>query len=767
MNDTVFKTLNALRLNKPLFLAKAVSIRTKTGSIVPFVINKGQQYLHNRLEEIKKQREYLRIVIVKGRQMGCSTYLAGRFFHDAIFELGLSVFILTHHSESTQHIFGMVRDFHELLPEPLRLQVPLKASNRKELVFAIQRSAYHIGTAGTGAIGRGTTIQRFHGSEVASFTNTDEISNGVMNAVGEVPGTELILESTANGIGNYFHNMAMSGLREDSKFVTIFLPWYWMPEYTAEPPKDISFTSTEQDIQNTYGLTNGQLYWRRRKIEDDCEGKLWRFQQEYPCVSDDSEVMTERGLIKLKDVIVGDILSQGVVTKVMPKGVKECVRINTKKGYSVILTPEHPVPVESGGCVKASELLGHRVCLSKKVFTKDALNRKIHIHRSVEAHLKIDRDFASVIGYFMGDGSLYSATFSFVFNTRDDDLIKDVEGKLTKYTDSSIQKRRVGKRGIELRFADKMLADIFDKLHLTKIGTGNGLRKRKVHVPEFIWEGPKENAEEFLKSFIATDGFVYKTGAIKMFTKYPDFAGQLQLLFTALGYKTSSRKRIKLSGAKRPYTGYEIDLSVEPGREFLRDIGVLSEWQNKKIRVPNKFTHRDSGFFDEVVSIKTVGARRVIDLTVQGDNCFNANGIVVHNCNLQEAFITSGHLLLNAQRVQSARKNSFKDPMAPIVMGLDPAHERDRTVFVIRQGRSVLAHRVFRGGTVDDPSTAGIAAELIEKYDVDHVFIDVGAGYGVFDTLKNLGYGAKITKIHFGQKAMLPDVYQNKSAEMA
>ena len=68
-------------------------------------------------------------------------------------------------------------------------------------------SGYKVGTAGTKGVGRSSTIQLFHGSEVAFWPHADAHAAGVLQAVPDVEGTEVILESTANGVGNLFHEL--------------------------------------------------------------------------------------------------------------------------------------------------------------------------------------------------------------------------------------------------------------------------------------------------------------------------------------------------------------------------------------------------------------------------------------------------------------------------------------------------------------------------------------------------------------------------------
>jgi hypothetical protein len=280
INQIRLGMLQRLRTEYPYYSSKCLKIRNKEGTLVPFVLNRAQLYLHHKLEEQKKRTGKVRAVVVKGRQQGCSTYIGGRFFHKASLNHGVSVFILAHIAESTKHLFKMTGRFYDNAPEPIRPNISV--SNQRNLEFEGLGSEYAIGTAGSSDIGRALTVQCLHGSEVAYWPNSDDIVTGLLQAIPDVKGSELILESTANGVGNLFHSMAMMGCDPESDFQTIFIPWYWQDEYSKEPPANFNPTDEEAELMRLYSLTPGQIYWRRRKIVDVFRGEEWKFQREYP-----------------------------------------------------------------------------------------------------------------------------------------------------------------------------------------------------------------------------------------------------------------------------------------------------------------------------------------------------------------------------------------------------------------------------------------------------------------------------------------------------
>lgn len=273
------ETLNALRQlssNFELYAEKALKVRSKSGRIAPLRLNRAQRYLHERLEEQRARTGKVRALVLKGRQQGCSTYTEGRFFWRTVWDRGIRTFILTHEEAASANLFEMAQRFFEHLPEELKPSV--NAQNAKELLFKALDSGYKVGTAGNKAAGRSSTIQLFHGSEVAYWPNAEEHAAGILQTIADAPGTEIILESTANGIGNYFHRQWQIAERGESQFITVFIPWFWQEEYAASTD-GFAPTSDELDYQNTYGLTLAQLAWRRGKVAELGESK---FRQEYP-----------------------------------------------------------------------------------------------------------------------------------------------------------------------------------------------------------------------------------------------------------------------------------------------------------------------------------------------------------------------------------------------------------------------------------------------------------------------------------------------------
>jgi hypothetical protein len=289
----------------PFYAQNCLLIRTKEGTVEPLVLNDAQTYIHKCLESQREKTGKVRAIILKGRQQGCSTYVEGRFYWRTTHRTGVRAFILAHESESTSALFEMAKRYHDNCPKFVKPEI--RASNAKELSFASLDSGYKIGTAGNDSVGRGTTIQYFHGSEVAFWKNTSELTKGILQAVPDADETEVIYESTANGVGNFFHQQCVKAMKGETDFQFIFVPWFWQKEYVKKVPDDFSLADDEFPLVDLYNLTKAQLVWRRNKIQElstDGMDGLKAFMQEYPNNPNEAfQVTGDNGLIKPNMVI--------------------------------------------------------------------------------------------------------------------------------------------------------------------------------------------------------------------------------------------------------------------------------------------------------------------------------------------------------------------------------------------------------------------------------------------------------------------------------
>lgn len=316
-NDIEAQHRKQCMLDFPYYAQRNLFIRPKEGELIPFVLNTAQQHIHGLIEAQRKKTGKVRAIILKGRQQGCSTYIEGRFYWRCTHRRGVRAFILAHESDSTNSLFTMAKRYHENCPRFMKPAI--QTSNAKELLFSTLDSGYKIGTAGNESVGRSQTNQYFHGSEVAFWNNTSELVKGVLQTVPDMDETEVIYESTANGVGNFFHQQCIAAMKGEGEFQFIFIPWFWQTEYVKYAPQDMVLTEYETELVRDYRLSPEQLMWRRTKIQalstDGSDG-LKAFRQEYPNNPNEAfQFSGENGLISPEIVMKarhsGTVLASG------------------------------------------------------------------------------------------------------------------------------------------------------------------------------------------------------------------------------------------------------------------------------------------------------------------------------------------------------------------------------------------------------------------------------------------------------------------------
>jgi hypothetical protein len=210
-----------------------------------------------------------RNIVLKARQMGLTTWVAGRFFLKTISQPGTLTLEVAHTQEAAEEIFQIVHRFLDHLPDNLRKE-PLKTtrSNVHQIVFPNIDSQYRVVSAADRNAGRGLTVQNLHCSELARWTgDAAETLAGLRAAM--APEGELILESTPQGVGGCFHEEWLKA--DETGMVRHFFPWWMEPRYRAEAVEEANLTDQERDLIVRENLDLCQIAYRRR-IRTDFRG---------------------------------------------------------------------------------------------------------------------------------------------------------------------------------------------------------------------------------------------------------------------------------------------------------------------------------------------------------------------------------------------------------------------------------------------------------------------------------------------------------------
>jgi hypothetical protein len=226
-------------------------IRDRNGGENPLVANAVQAEFARR-----RQRQN---IIVKARQMGMTTWVAGRFFLKTITARGVMTVQVAHTRDAAESIFRIVQRFWECLPEEMR-KGPLKRSraNVGQMIFPELDSEFRVLTASDANAGRGLTVQNMHLSEVSRWPGDASATLAGMRAA-LVPTGELVLESTPNGAFGCFYEEWQQA--EENGIERHFFPWWMEPAYVASEVTDLN--DEEQELVQKHRLSPAQIGFRR------------------------------------------------------------------------------------------------------------------------------------------------------------------------------------------------------------------------------------------------------------------------------------------------------------------------------------------------------------------------------------------------------------------------------------------------------------------------------------------------------------------------
>jgi hypothetical protein len=337
-----------------LFSSRFLKIQTKIGELKDFEINEVQALIEQIITEIREKKRLVRLVILKSRRKGISTWVSGRFFWKTITKKNHYSMIVTHEPEATDFIFKMHKRFLDHLPEILKPSE--RYNNKRMLEFNDQNgtgldSSVKVGTAGKEDFGSGQLIHDLHLSELAkypSYTCTPLLLS-LFQCVPEHPDTEIIIESTAKGIGGEFYDRYWSSRyryefyldpegnptyretinedsSEDNEFSSLFIPWFVFKEYQQEPKGTLTYTDEELELIKNHHVTDRQLAWRRWCIVNKCNEDVSLFNQEYPATAMEAFISSSDNIFDIR------LLQEKIKVAPAPKAIYS---VNTVTGILV------------------------------------------------------------------------------------------------------------------------------------------------------------------------------------------------------------------------------------------------------------------------------------------------------------------------------------------------------------------------------------------------------------------------------------------------
>jgi len=309
------------RRDDEAWLRYYVKIVNKDGDTVAFILNPIQEQIEEKIKELEAAGIPARIIILKSRQVGGSTYIQGKFICRIIKNKNRIALVVAHRDDSTNAIFEKAKFMNNNLPAHVK---PLQqASNARELIFDRPphykgkqeglNSRIKVQTAGSEGIGRSDTHYYVHLSEFAFYSGNPKKSlTGILKSVPKKVGTIVCIESTANGM-NDFKDLWDKAEEGKGQWVPMFFAWFDSPEYQMpvndNERKEIIHNMEEsaghakecdclqcylRNIKELYNLTVEQIAWYMWSLENDCNDDRNLMKQECPTFPTEAFLSTGR-----------------------------------------------------------------------------------------------------------------------------------------------------------------------------------------------------------------------------------------------------------------------------------------------------------------------------------------------------------------------------------------------------------------------------------------------------------------------------------------
>lgn len=223
----------------------------------------------------------VRIIVLKARQLGVSTVTQGVLYNWCFIHPGTNALTIGHFQETSDSIFAKDKLFWDNWP--FRSLYTPRYNTKRHMEWTENRSSMRASTAKSIQIGRGQTFHAIHATECAFYPNPETLFTGINQTLPNKHGTFVLLESTAEGTGNWWHKQWLAAEAGETDYVPLFFPWFKHSEYT----KDTTIC-TQAELEPyerwlmTLGATYANIAWRRWAIPNLLLNDEIKFKQEYP-----------------------------------------------------------------------------------------------------------------------------------------------------------------------------------------------------------------------------------------------------------------------------------------------------------------------------------------------------------------------------------------------------------------------------------------------------------------------------------------------------
>lgn len=280
----------------------------ETHKEIPFVLNRAQRKYLAEMERLRMERRPIDIILLKARQWGGSTLTQlYMLWVQLCIDNGANSVICGDVENQSKIISGMLVKCVERMPMwvfGVKLKSsPYQGASSTRVINPVG-SRFTIGSVQKPDKLRSENVSMAHLTEVGLWKETkgkkpEDLVQSIFGSILSRENTIKVLESTAKGVGNYFHRTWLNATEGKNNFTPVFIAWYEIDIYAKEIEDYLSFVegmTAEEHRLFELGATLEAINWyrdKRREINDE-----WRLFSEFPSTATEAFQSTGRRVFR-------------------------------------------------------------------------------------------------------------------------------------------------------------------------------------------------------------------------------------------------------------------------------------------------------------------------------------------------------------------------------------------------------------------------------------------------------------------------------------